>query len=65
MSPVHHFLEVQVLEKISIGKVVSLVKTNTILHRNINFAHITYISYQMSLVHHLFPPNVQILETNF
>ena len=67
MSPVHRFrpLEVQLLEKISLGKVVFLVKTNTILHTNINFAHITYISHQMSLVHHLFPPNVQILETIF
>ena len=64
-SIVHHFfpLNVKVPEKNFLRKNCSMSENyhKTTL-KNINFAHITYMSHQRSIVHHFFPLNVQVLE---
>ena len=68
-SILHHFcfLMYKSWRKISLGKVVPLVKTNTKLFKKKHqfCSHNIYTSHQMSIVHHFFPLNVQDLEKNF
>ena len=67
-SIVHHFfpLNVQVLEKNFIRKIVPLVKTNpNILKKHQFCSYNVYMSHQRSIVHHFYPLNVQVLEKNF